>query len=144
MSTPCLRVRGLKKAFRAHGGGKVVALAGVDLEVAAGECVAVVGPSGSGKSTLARVLVRLESADAGAVELGGVDWLGLGGEALRRYERKRMAANAERLRMTDGLNRLFSNDLLPLEPARRAVLGALASSSWLRRRAIRHGMQVAS
>lgn len=84
VSRPCLRVRGLKKAFRAHGGGKVVALAGVDLEVAAGECVAVVGPSGSGKSTLARVLVRLESADAGAVELGGVDWLGLGGEALRR------------------------------------------------------------
>lgn len=58
----------MKKRF-----GPVEALKGVDLEVRAGEVVAVLGPSGCGKSTLLRCVHGLEAADAGQVEIAGVD-----------------------------------------------------------------------
>ena len=51
--------------------GAVVALEEASLEVAGGEVVAVVGPSGCGKSTLLEVIAGLQSADAGAVTVGG-------------------------------------------------------------------------
>jgi len=63
-----LRVRGLGRAF-----GDNQVLAGVDLDVAAGEAVAVVGPNGSGKSTLLRCIVGSDSPDEGTVELLGRD-----------------------------------------------------------------------
>ncbi|MGI5161708.1 ABC transporter ATP-binding protein [Microbispora sp. CA-102843] len=63
-----LVVRGLTKKFP---GSAAPALDGVDLEVAAGEAVAVVGESGSGKTTLARCVVGLERPDGGSVEFGG-------------------------------------------------------------------------
>jgi ABC-type sugar transport system ATPase subunit len=63
-----LRAAGLAKAY-----GDARALAGLDLEVAEGELLVVVGPSGSGKSTLLRVIAGLEAPDAGRVEVGGRD-----------------------------------------------------------------------
>lgn len=54
-----------------------VALDRVDLAVAAGEVVAVLGPSGSGKSTLLRAIAGLQSLHAGRVELGGRDITGV-------------------------------------------------------------------
>jgi polar amino acid transport system ATP-binding protein len=65
---PLLRVRGLRKAY----GDKVV-LHDIDLDVAAGDVVCLIGASGSGKSTLLRCLDLLEAIDDGLVELGGVD-----------------------------------------------------------------------
>jgi glutamate transport system ATP-binding protein len=61
-----IEVRGLHKRFGDH-----TALRDVDLEVAKGEVVVVIGPSGSGKSTLCRCLNRLESPDAGEIRLDG-------------------------------------------------------------------------
>src|SRR5688500_16802731 len=55
-------VSGARKAY-----GEVVALDGVDLQVAAGEVVAVVGPSGCGKSTLLSLVCGLEAPDGGTV-----------------------------------------------------------------------------
>ncbi len=63
---PVLEVRGLTKSFGNH-----VVLDGVDLDVARGETVCVLGPSGSGKSTLLRCVNWLETPDSGTVRLSG-------------------------------------------------------------------------
>ncbi|MBB2923125.1 ABC transporter ATP-binding protein [Cellulomonas cellasea] len=66
--SPRLSARGVVKRF-----GATTALAGVDVDVAAGEAVAVMGPSGSGKSTLLHCLAGILAPDAGTVRLGGTD-----------------------------------------------------------------------
>ena len=62
--------RGLDKWYGAKHERRQV-LFGVDVDVRAGECLAVIGGSGSGKTTLTRVLLGLESADGGSVEYCG-------------------------------------------------------------------------
>jgi ABC-type polar amino acid transport system ATPase subunit len=63
---PRVEVRGLSKRY-----GSLEVLRAVDLTVAAGEVVCVIGPSGSGKSTLLRCLAYLERPDAGTIALDG-------------------------------------------------------------------------
>jgi polar amino acid transport system ATP-binding protein len=69
--TAILEVRGLKKIYGRH-----LALAGIDLAIAPGELVFIIGPSGSGKSTLLRCLNRLEEPDAGQLLFEGQDMSG--------------------------------------------------------------------
>jgi oligopeptide/dipeptide ABC transporter ATP-binding protein len=79
LSGPLLSVRGLAKhyAVRKPVFGRpppeIKALDGIDLDVGAGETVAIVGESGSGKSTLARLLVGLEKPTAGTARFAGRD-----------------------------------------------------------------------
>ena len=61
---------GVGKIFPTKG-GEVIALAGVDLEVAAGEFVSLIGPSGCGKSTLLRLIADLDQASSGTLEIFG-------------------------------------------------------------------------
>jgi putative ABC transport system ATP-binding protein len=68
--TPAVEVRGLTKLF-GSGETRVEALRGIDLEVAHGEFVAVMGPSGSGKSTLLHLIAGLDAPSAGTIRLGG-------------------------------------------------------------------------
>ena len=71
-------LRGVRKSF-----GDVQALVDIDLTVAAGEVVVLIGPSGSGKSTLCRCINRLETIDAGTILLDGTP-LPQEGKALAR------------------------------------------------------------
>src|SRR4051794_34831184 len=81
--------RGLVKAF---GNGRAArrVLDGADLDVAAGEVVAVLGRSGSGKSTLLHVLGGLDRPDAGTVTVGGERVTGASERALSALRRRRV------------------------------------------------------
>lgn len=70
MSQPKIRIRGLKKAF----GSKIV-LDGVDLDVAPGTAMVVIGGSGTGKSVLLKSVLGLVTPDAGVIEIDGEDVL---------------------------------------------------------------------
>jgi len=65
---PAVRLSGIRRVY-----GDVVAVAGIDLDIAAGEFFTMLGPSGSGKTTTLRVIAGFERPDAGSVELQGVD-----------------------------------------------------------------------
>jgi len=81
-----VRARGLVKTFGERRSARRV-LDGTDLDVAAGEIVAVLGRSGSGKSTLLHVLGGLDRPDAGTVELGGEPLNGAGERRLSMLRR---------------------------------------------------------
>ena len=63
---------GLVKIFQVAG-LEVVALQGLDIEIARGEMLALIGPSGSGKSTLLRLIAGLETITEGSLTLDGRD-----------------------------------------------------------------------
>jgi lipoprotein-releasing system ATP-binding protein len=82
-----IRARGVEKAYR-DGERRIQVLDGVDLEVQAGEFVAIVGPSGCGKSTLLHLLGALDVPDAGSVEIGGQGLAALGPRRLAAFRNR--------------------------------------------------------
>jgi polar amino acid transport system ATP-binding protein len=85
-SSPIVRIRGLRKRF-----GELEVLKGVDLDVAPGEVVAIIGKSGSGKSTLLRCINGLETFQDGELEVDG--------RALRHGQPKAMRDLRQRVGM---------------------------------------------
>ena len=89
---PLVRIRNLTHAYLRrrgpHGMRRVAALAGVDLDIARGGVVALVGQSGSGKSTLARCLARLQDPTGGEIHIDGVDALALPPARLRELRQQ--------------------------------------------------------
>jgi ABC-2 type transport system ATP-binding protein len=77
--SPALSCRGLVKHY-----GDVVAVDGLDLEVARGECFGMLGPNGAGKTTTVEILEGLNVPDAGEVEVLGERWRGDGLELRAR------------------------------------------------------------
>ncbi len=86
--TVVLEARGLERGFR-EGAARVQVLKGVQLELSAGETVAIVGASGSGKSTLLHALGGLDAPDTGTVWWQGEDVYRLD-EARRAAQRNRL------------------------------------------------------
>jgi putative ABC transport system ATP-binding protein len=107
-----VEVHGLTKAF-GTGIAQVDALQGIDLRLAAGEFVAVIGPSGSGKSTLLHLIGGLDNPTSGSVWVGGQDLGSLDDDRLTRLRRRRIGFIFQAFNLLDTLNAL-ENVALPL------------------------------
>jgi lipoprotein-releasing system ATP-binding protein len=87
MSEPVLETRGLKRSFT-QGDVTIDVLRGVDLAIAPGEIVALLGPSGSGKSTLLQAVGLLEGGFQGSITLAGEEAARLDDEGRTRLRRE--------------------------------------------------------
>ncbi len=105
---------------------EVVALQGLDLEVARGEILALVGPSGSGKSTLLSALGGLDRPSAGRLMVGDQDLLKLSQSGLTAYRREQIGFVWQQT----------ARNLLPYLTARENIelLMTLAGRGWRERR----------
>ncbi len=94
--------------------GPVDILRGVDLGVAVGEAVAVLGPSGSGKSTLLMVIAGLERPSSGRVAVGGCDIQDLDEDALALFRRRHVGIVFQSFHLVAAMTAL-ENVAVPLE-----------------------------
>jgi putative ABC transport system ATP-binding protein len=116
--------RGLARRY-GEGSTAVDALRGVDIDVKAGELVAVMGPSGSGKSTLMHILAGLDQPTAGTVTIAGTEITGLDDSQLTRLRRKHIGFVFQFFNLLPMLN-AEENVLLPL-----SIAGEKPDRAWL-------------
>lgn len=81
----CISLRGITKSF-----GSLKVLKGIDLDIAKGEVVSIVGPSGAGKTTLLQIAGTLDTADSGSVVINGTDVSRLGESAMARFRNRQI------------------------------------------------------
>jgi len=93
MAALSVRVRALRKAFK-----DVVAVAGIDLDVRAGECFGLLGPNGAGKTTTIEICEGLTAGDSGTVEVLGMTWTSHG-----RQLRQRLGIQLQETQLSDKL-----------------------------------------
>jgi putative ABC transport system ATP-binding protein len=106
-----IEIHGLTKVF-GSGETAVRALDGVDLEIATGEMVAIMGPSGSGKSTLLHLLGALETPSSGSIALAGRRFEGLDDRELTLLRREGIGFVFQFFNLLPALN-AEENVLLP-------------------------------
>ena len=80
---PAIRIEALRKAF-----GEQTVLGGIDLEVARGETVTVLGRSGTGKSVLLKLIIGLQQPDAGSIQINGEEIIKLPLDQLNELRKK--------------------------------------------------------
>jgi peptide/nickel transport system ATP-binding protein len=121
-SEPAVFIRELRRSFGVRWGRgskqDIIAVDGVDLEIAAGEALAIVGESGSGKSTLLRIVAGLDRPTSGSVTLAGdggpqmvfqdagsslTPWLSIGETLGERLRPLKLSRNDVRNRVTEAL-----------------------------------------
>jgi putative ABC transport system ATP-binding protein len=107
-----ITAQGLEKSFVDGDGSVVRVLHGLDLEVGAGEFVAVIGPSGSGKSTLLHILGGLDVHYAGEVSVGGTRLRSLRERALARFRNEQVGFLFQSFHLIPNLSAV-ENVLLP-------------------------------
>src|SRR6185437_13845750 len=98
-----LSVRNLTKTYRSAG-DEVAVLRGVNLDISAGERVALSGESGSGKSTLLHLIAGLDAADSGEIRLDGASVEGLGDAARAALRRDRLGLVFQQFNLIPSLN----------------------------------------
>jgi putative ABC transport system ATP-binding protein len=109
---PVIRVAGLGKSYETAA-GPFVALRGVDLAVAPGEYIAIMGPSGSGKSTFMNLLGCLDTPTTGDYWLAGENVAHLSGDALARLRNRTLGFVFQGFNLLPRMN-LADNVALPL------------------------------
>ncbi|MCR9247535.1 MAG: ABC transporter ATP-binding protein [bacterium] len=130
MSAPIIRFENVSRTYE-HAGQTVRALGPIDLEIGAGEFVAIMGPSGSGKSTLLSLAGALDVPTVGRVTVDGNDLQGLSRKQLAQLRRQTIGYVFQELNLLPGLT-VVENVALPLEldgerlaPARKVASEAL-------------------
>lgn len=115
---PLVRLRGVELTLES-GAGAVNILRGIDLEIAAGDTVAVTGPSGSGKSTLLAVIAGLERPTRGSVEVAGHHVSTLDEDRLALFRRRSVGIVFQSFHLIPTMTAL-ENVAVPLELAGRS------------------------
>ncbi|MCI3131592.1 MacB family efflux pump subunit [Phenylobacterium aquaticum] len=105
MTSPIIEIRGLRREFPA-GDQTLVVLKDVDLAIAAGEMVAIVGASGSGKSTLMNILGCLDRPTAGSYRVAGRETAELGPDELAELRREHFGFIFQRYHLLGDLTAL--------------------------------------
>jgi macrolide transport system ATP-binding/permease protein len=103
LPVPLISLRGLVRRF-ATGGDSVTVLDDVNLDIEAGEMIAIMGQSGSGKSTLMNILGCLDKATEGTYEFAGRDISGLGPDELAELRREHFGFIFQRYQLLADLN----------------------------------------
>ncbi|WP_095589324.1 phosphonate C-P lyase system protein PhnL [Actibacterium ureilyticum] len=96
-----IELNGVGKSFTLHnqGGTEIPVLAGAELSVAPGECVALTGASGAGKSTLMRMIYGNYRTQAGSIRVGGVDVTAAAPREILRLRREGLGYISQFLRV---------------------------------------------
>src|SRR5271165_790131 len=118
MSLPAVAMRGVDLSL-GRGAARVHILRDVDLTIAKGEAVGIVGPSGSGKSTLLMIMAGLERPDRGEIMIDGFSLRGLSEDALARFRGQRIGIVFQSFHLIPTMTAL-ENVAAPLELAGRA------------------------
>jgi ABC-type lipoprotein export system ATPase subunit len=111
MPDTLIRIRGLARTYE-RGATSVRALRGVDLDIARGEFVAIMGRSGSGKSTLLQLLGALDRPTSGFYELDGEDVFSASSRRLSRLRSERIGFVFQTFHLLDELT-VLENVCLP-------------------------------
>jgi putative ABC transport system ATP-binding protein len=116
-AAPVVRVRDVTKSYGV-GSAKTQVLRGVNLDVEAGELVALVGQSGSGKSTLLNIIGGLDMPDAGEVEVLGIDTLKVGDGKRAKLRNQSIGVVFQAFNLLDHLN-VLGNVTIPASFAKQ-------------------------
>lgn len=129
-SRPVIAVEGLTKIY-GQGDVRVTALAGVTLDIARGQMVALMGPSGSGKSTLMQVMGLLDRPTAGTYLLDGQELSRMSSRAMAELRGRRIAFVFQGIHLLPRLSALHNVELpmvyarIPAAERRQRALDAL-------------------
>jgi len=123
-----IELKQIEKSYR-RGAEEVRALRGVDLSIAAGELLAIIGPSGAGKTTLLHILGCLDQPTKGEVLFDGMSTSSMPESELVQLRREKIGFVFQQFYLIPGLS-VFDNIALPLlfskKPASRSKIMALA------------------